>query len=166
MSDEPPKRVTAEALPPMGWAGGWVPWTIALDRSPNIYAVLQDFEAFPSGVRFSLRARFRPGVFDPLGTFPGAPGGPHIAVTFADGRTARVEPPSLGVAQPGDVVLNYHRGSGGSDEWTMVLWLSPLPPVGPRTFNIGWPEKGAPLSSATAEAADLISAAQQAERLW
>jgi hypothetical protein len=38
--------------------------------------------------------------------------------------------------------------------------------AGPLIFNIGWPEKGAPLSSATAEAFELITASQQAERLW
>jgi hypothetical protein len=166
MSDEPPEQVLPELSPPVGFAGGWVPWTIVLDRSADIYALLQDFEAFPSGVRFSLRTRFRPGVFDPLGTFPGAPGGPEIAVTFADGRTARVEPPHMWDPQPGDITFQYHRGSGGQDEWTMTLWLSPLPPLGPLTFNIGWPEKGAPVRAATVEAAELIKAARETQRLW
>jgi hypothetical protein len=149
----------------MGFAGGLVSWTLVLGRSPNIYAVLQDFEAFPSGVRCVLRARFRPGAFDPLGSFPGTPGGAHIAVAFADGRTGTVGPGAR-QTQPGDIVFIYFGGGGSGHEWTMHLWLSPLPPAGPLSFNIGWPEKGAPVTSVMVEAAELVEAAEHAERLW
>jgi hypothetical protein len=164
-SDESPEVVVPVTSPPLGFAGGLVRWTLELGRSSNIYAVLQDFEAFPSGVRFTLRARFRPGVFDPLGSFPGTPGGPHIAVTFPDGRTGKVEPGHR-EPQPGDVLLTYDRGSGGSEEWTMGLWLSPLPPPGTLTFSIGWPEKDAPVTAVMVEARELVEAARSAEQLW
>lgn len=154
-----------DTSPPMGMAGGLVPWALVFERSPNVYAVLQSFETFPSGVRFSLKARFRPGAFDPLGAVPGAPGGPHIEVAFPDGRVGTVTPGTLDPG-PGSVVLRYCRGSGGADEWTMDLWLSPLPPVGPLTFTLGWPEKGAPVASVTVAAEELVDAAKNAERLW
>jgi len=126
-------------------------------------AVLRDFEAFPSGVRFSLDARFGAGVFDPLGAFPGTPGGAHIAVTFADGRTGMVTP--VLYSFPAQVVLSYFSGGGNAKGWTMRLWLSPLPPAGPLTFDIGWPDKGVPVAAVTVDAAELRDAAQQAKRL-
>lgn len=165
MSAASPEPVLQAPSPPMGFSGGLVPWTLVLGRSPNIYAAVRDFEAFPSGVRCVLHARFRPGVFDPLGSFPGTPGGAHIAVTFADGRTGTVGP-GPGASQPDGIIFNYFGGGGSGHEWTMSLWLSPLPPAGPLTFDIGWPEKGAPVTSVSVDAAELIEAAAKAERLW
>jgi hypothetical protein len=165
MGEESPEPIAPVASPPLGFAGGLVPWTLVLGRSPNVYAVLQDFEAFSSGVRCVLRARFRPGVFDPLGSFPGTPGGAQIAVIFADGRTGTVGPGHSG-SRSGGVVFNYFGGGGSGHEWTMHLWLSPLPPIGPLTFTIGWPEKGAPLTTVVVEAGELVDAAENAERLW
>jgi hypothetical protein len=127
-------------------------------------AVLRDFEAFPSGVRFSLNVRFAVGVFDPLGAFPGTPGGAHLAVTFADGRTGMVEPPGY-YLYPAQVILSYFRGSGSAALWTMMIWLSPLPPPGPLTFDIGWPDKGVPITAVTVEAAELRDAARLAKPL-
>jgi hypothetical protein len=120
-------------------------------------AVLRDFEAFPSGVRFSLDVQFGAGVFDPLGAFPGAPGGAHIAATFADGRTGMVKPAGY-YLYPSQVVLSYFSGSGNLAKWTMRLWLSPLPPIGPLTFDIGWPDKGVPITAVAVDAAELHEA--------
>jgi hypothetical protein len=142
-----------------------------LVQTADIYVVLQDFEAFPTGVRFTLRARFRlGGTFDPMpgpgkpSLLPGTPGGPTFAVTFSDGRTGKSEPG--GSLDDPDVILRYFRGSGGSEEWSMAYWLSPLPPPGVLTWHIGWPEKGALGSPVEVEASDLIEAAPRAERLW
>lgn len=165
--------VAPQSGPPLGSAGGLVPWTIVLPRTQDIYAVLQDFEAFPSGVLFTLRARFRPGTFDPRprpgqpSQLPGTPGGPHVAVTYPDGREGKSVPPTgPDVLEPGNVILRYFRGSGGGDEWWMRLWMSPLPPRGPLTWHLGWPEKGAPTTSVEVEGAELIEAARQAQDLW
>jgi hypothetical protein len=116
------------------------------------------FRAFPSGVRFSLDVQFGAGVFDPLGAFPGAPGGAHIAGSFADGRTGMVKPAGY-YLYPAPVVLGYFSGSGNLAKWTMRLWLSPLPPIGPLTFDIGWPDKGVPITAVAVEAAELHEAA-------
>lgn len=133
-------------------------WNLALGDSSIMSAVLRDFEAFPSGVRFSLDVQFGAGVFDPLGAFPGAPGGAHIAATFADGRTGMVKPAGY-YLYPAPVVLGYFSGSGNLAKWTMRLWLSPLPPIGPLTFDIGWPDKGVPITAVAAPAAELHEAA-------
>jgi hypothetical protein len=143
---------------PPGGTGGAVSWNLKLGASSIMSAVLRDFEAFPPGVRFSLDARFGEGIFDPLGAFPGTPGGAHIGATFSDGRTAMVKPPGY-YLYPAQVVLAYFSGGGNAAEWTMGLWLSPLPPSGPLTFEIGWPNKGVPITAVTVEAAELHEAA-------
>ena len=156
-------------FPPAGSVGGWVPWTVVIAQSPDMYAVLQDFEVFPTGVRFTLRARFRPDTFDPIpatgkpSLLPGTLGGPTFAVTFSDGRSGKSEP---GGTADGGVILQYSRGSGGSDEWWMAYWLSPLPPPGPLTWHVAWPEMGTPEDSVVVDARDLIEAANDAQTLW
>jgi hypothetical protein len=135
---------------PPGGSGAPLSWKLALGESPIMAAVLRDFEAFRRGIRFSLDVRFAVGVFDPLGAFPGAPGGAHIAATFADGRTGMVRPTAY-YLYPAQVILRYFRGSGNAAKWTMMLWLSPLPPPGPLIFDIGWPDKGVPITAATVE---------------
>jgi hypothetical protein len=149
--------------PPAG-AGGLVSWHVAFGDSSIMSAVLRGFAAYPSGVRFSLDARFGVGVFDPLGAFPGAPGGAHVAVIFADGRTGMVMPPGY-YLYPAQVILSYFSGGGNTANWTMRLWLSPLPPPGPLTFGIGWPDKDVPITEVTVEAAELRYAALPAKPL-
>jgi hypothetical protein len=134
-----------------------VSWNLTLGDSSIMSAVLRDFEAFASGVRFSLDARFGAGVFDPLGAFPRTPGGAHSAATFADGRTGMVKPIGC-YLYPAQVVLTYFSGGGNAAKWTMRLWLSPLPPPAPLTFDIGWPDKGVPITAVTVEAAELHEA--------
>jgi hypothetical protein len=121
------------------------------------------FEAFPSGVRFSLDVRFGAGVFNPLGAFPGTPGSAYLAATFADGRIGMVKPTGY-YLYPAQVVLSYFSGGGTSAKWTMRLWLSPLPPPGPLTFDIGWPDKDVPITAVTVEATQLCEAALLAKR--
>ena len=94
---------------------------------------------------------------------PGTPGGPTFAVTFSDGRCGKSEP--RGRAD-GGVILQYSRGSEGSDEWWMAYWLSPLPASGPLTWHAAWPEMGTPEDSVVADAAELIETANDAQVLW
>jgi hypothetical protein len=156
-------------MPPRGEAGGSVPWSLELGRSGDLRAVAQDFEAFPTGVRFTVRVQFRPGVFDPRpvhgqpSQLPGTPGGAAIAVTFSDGRWGSARPGSLGEA---DVVLRYFMGSGGAEEFTAQFWLSPLPSAGDLTWRVAWPELGVHDQTITVQADELIKAAGKAERLW
>jgi hypothetical protein len=169
VNGEAPGPAPPHRAPPTGYVGGWVPWTVVLAKSADMYAALQDFEAFPTGVRFTLRARFRPGTFDPIpapgkpSLLPGTPGGPSFAVTFSDGRRGKSEP---GSADDGGVILQYFRGSGGSDEWWMAYWLSPLPPPGPLTWHVAWPEMSTPGDSVVVDSSELIEAAEDARALW
>ena len=169
MNGDATGAAASHRTPPAGSVGGWVPWTVVLAQSADMYGVRQDFEAFPTGVRFTPRARFRPDTFDPIpasgkpSLLPGTPGGLTFAVTFSDGRSRKSEP---GGAADGEVILQYSRGSGGSDVWWMAYWLSPLPPSGPLTWHVAWPEMRTPEDSVVVDSAELIEAANGARALW
>jgi hypothetical protein len=153
-----------------------VPWHLVLLRTSDVYAVLADFEAFPTGVQFAavLRWRPRPGSLDPrtrrhpMIGFGSDGEGPRLGIGFANGRKA-----SFGRhlfqfpdAEPERPVLMPRGGGGGGDEWRMGLWLWPLPPAGPLTFVVDWSEMGVAETSVTADAGDLVAAATKAEQLW
>ncbi len=160
--------------PPPGWMGGFVPWRLLLVRTSDIYSVITDVEAYPTGVQFTIASRFRPGAVDlhprpgrpPMMHF-GQPDGPRFGVGFADGRKTAT---GLGLPRP-DVdpegpVLMPRGGGGGGEEWRMGLWLWPLPPPGPLAFVTAWAELGIEETTVTVQAEDLIAAADRAEQLW
>ena len=152
-----------------------MPWHLVVARSSDVYLVLTDFEAFPSGVQFaaSLRWRPRPGDIDPRSRhLPmmgfGGPDGPRLGVAFADGRKASVGHQFFPRpdAEPDGPLLLPRGGGGGGDEWRMGLWLWPLPPAGPLAFVADWPAMGAAEKKVTADAGELIAASAQALQLW
>jgi len=160
--------------PPQGWVGGWVPWRVVLSHTDDIYALITEVEAFPSGVQFTLASRFRPGNFDlhpgPWREMlhPGQPGGRMFGVGFADGRRAMVGrpfPPPFD-DEPTEPVLTLIGGGGGGEEWRMGMWLWPLPPPGPLTFVASWAEQGQEERATTVDATELINASRRAEQLW
>lgn len=160
---------------PPPWIGGWVPWHVVVMRNANVYAVLTDVHAFPTGALFTVRAWFRPGAFGradgppepPLMMSMGAADGPLIGVRFADGRkTALHQPfPSSGAEPDGPVLTPFGGGGSGAQE-QMVLWLWPLPPAGPLSVGTAWPRGGVEETITTVDGAALVSAANNAEELW
>jgi hypothetical protein len=48
----------------------------------------------------------------------------------------------------------------------MVIWLWPLPPEGPLNLVTAWPRGGLEETTITVDAAELVSAANNAEELW
>lgn len=157
--------------PPPGWTGGWLAWRVELLRSGDLVMFATDFEAFATGVHFTLAARLRPGGHEthpPPMIHPGSPDGPLFGVGLADGRKAmlgvRVPPPPDG--EPDGPVLWPRGGSGGGDEWRMGVWLWPLPPSGPVTLVAAWPAKGVAERAVTIDGAEVARAAERAEKLW
>jgi hypothetical protein len=53
-----PERQPWDGTPP-GWIGGWVPWRILLAQANEAYALLREFQAFPTGLQFTMFAVFR-----------------------------------------------------------------------------------------------------------
>lgn len=159
--------------PPDGWIGGWVPWRVLLHRSDSGLAVLRDFEAFPTGLEFSLVTRLKEDPSEREG-----PGGRHaffalgsglrLGVAFADGRKT-VAGRSLNQQPTGDPsqpVLRPGGGGGGGSTYRLSLWLWPLPPPGPLTWVSHWPDRNLPETSVEVDATILEAAAGEAEQLW
>jgi hypothetical protein len=147
-----------------------------LARNENLFAVLTDVAAFPTGVEFSILARFGPGITnEPPG--PGrrmwmpfhltGPDGPRLGIGSADGRKAVsgiMRPTPLG--EPDHPVLLARSGGGGGDEWRQGFWLWPLPPPGPLLVVISGGGMGIGERSVTLDASELVTAAEHAEQLW
>lgn len=155
--------------PPAGWLGGSVPWRIVLARSEEAYAVLRDFEVFPSGLGFSLVTSFKdqqmqrhadPGLLGLQRT-------PRFGVVFADGRKAVAGPPvTPSETEPNGPILRFGGGGGSGGVRRMGFWLWPLPPPGPLTWVAQWPDQGISEHSVVVDATDVAPAAAQAEQLW
>lgn len=182
--DMPPQPPPVEASepepppwmgPPPGWVGGWVPWHLVIMRNPDVYAVVTDVQAFPSGVLFTLLTRVRPGALPSRAPMPdppllmsmGSTDGPLFGVGFADGRKTAVHAPlpTPGEGSPGPV-LSLCGGGGGGGQERLDVWLWPLPPEGPLSFAAAWPALGLEETVTTVDATELVAAAGTAERLW
>ncbi len=162
----------------LGWIGGWVPWRIVLFKTPDAYAALREFEAYPTGLHFTLVTTMRPEPVEPgvnpmrnmqrMMMFPEA-GGPRFGVMFADGRKvamgARESFPRAN-KEPDHPVLIGQGGGGGGSVWRMGYWLWPLPSPGPLTWVASWEERGIPETSVEVDASVLAEAAREAEKLW
>jgi hypothetical protein len=173
--EPPPVEPMPWMGPPPGWIGGWVPWHVVVMRNANVYAVLTDVQAFPTGVLFALAARFRPGVFGsddgppdpPLMMSMGTADGPLLGVGFADGRKTALHVPSPSPSvEPDGPVLTPCGGGSGSAQEQICIWLWPLPPAGALTLVTAWPRCGIKETTITLDAAELVSAANDAEELW
>jgi hypothetical protein len=174
----PPQRRRIEyrpwAEPPPGWAGGWVSWRFVLLRSPDCYCVVSDFEAFETGVEFSVAARVRPGADlgarrpgPPISRGVGAGEGALLGIGLADGTKAVLGRPFNLHEEPPPGPLLLARGGGGNrEDWQSRIWFWPLPPPGPMRFVMSWPKLNLGDSEVTADANVLIEAAAKAERLW
>lgn len=159
--------------PPIGVIGGWVPWRIVLVRTEHAYALLRDFEAFPTGLSFQLVACFDENVFGPERREPEDPPvtdtRPWIGVRFSDGREAATQRVRGMPTSGGNERRPVSRGRGGTGhpgEWRLGYWLWPLPPPGPLTWFATWPEVGVGEASVEVDASALGPAAVESEQLW
>jgi hypothetical protein len=148
---------------------GAVGLRVMLVQTPDVAVWLHDFAATLDGVAFQLTAARRDVVedTDPFHT-------PHrtrlrFGVAFADGRKAGHDF-LWGADLKGDaateIALTSPGGGGGSTRWTEDKWLWPLPPDGPVTFAVQWPEVGIAETTVEIDAAPLREAAAQAIELW
>ena len=160
--------------PSDGVIGGWVPWRLVLARAEKAYAVLRNFEAYPSGLGFDLVTYFQE---EPRGPrergmhMMARPDGPRIGVLFADGRKAATgsnpsTAPAQGPGDPQQPVLRPRGGGGSLGKWQMSFWLWPLPPPGRLTWIGAWPDVGTDEVSVDVDASVLEAAARETEVLW
>ncbi len=153
-----------------------MPWRIVLFKAPDAFAVLRDFEAYPTGLHFTLFTTMRSEPEEPgaspmrrmhgLMMFPGA-GGPRFGVMLADGRNAALGEPFIrGNKEPDQPGLIGQGGGGGGSVWRQGYWLWPLPPPGPLTWFAAWEERGIAEQSVDVDASVPADAAAEAEKLW
>lgn len=158
--------------PPIGWIGGYVPWRLLHDENSEHCSVITEFEAFPTGVGFSVVTRYRPGSpdADPRTRMSDIrrTDGPRFGVGFADGRKALSSAwfSGSGSEEPVNPVLVAQGGGGGPGEFRMRFWLWPLPPPGPVTFVSAWPARTGKERTVAADSSELVAAATEARQLW
>jgi hypothetical protein len=131
--------------------------------------------AYPNGFEFTVRVHARgPEKFppDPFG-WHGAgrePAEPalRLGVMYADGRRTAT---TAGYPRPSDdpsgrLVLTPGSGGGSEHSWHSSFWIYPLPPEGPVTLVVSWPEQGIPETRGELDGAAIRAAARRAVVLW
>ncbi|HET9731606.1 MAG TPA: hypothetical protein VFP54_02920 [Acidimicrobiales bacterium] len=140
-------------------------------RSADLVLIACDFEAFPTGVAFTLVTKRRPGTYDPQVTWAHqqrlSGGAPEFGIGFSDGGRTRLHQPwGPSDSEPSGPRLSGRGGGGNPEEHRSNLWLWPLPPPGPVTLAARWEEGGIPEQMNTVSGEELIEAASRAEFLW
>lgn len=94
----------------------------------------------------------------------------RFGVLLADGNKATNFDNRLGFrdffTEPESPVLMPRGGGGSEHTWSMRFWLWPLPPDGPLTFVIEWPQFQIPETQASIDAAEIRTAAERARPIW
>jgi len=149
--------------------GGFVPVRPVLARTAEVVVTLEQFEAFPTGVRFELTVVTRRPSRRISGPLWGGRGeGIRLGVAFPDGSKWQGMPrswPGPGET-PSPPVLSMGGGGGNDSEYTHGAWLWPLPPAGPVTFALTWPEQHIDEATVQIEGALFRAAAAEAQQLW
>jgi hypothetical protein len=158
--------------------------SVLLGRTDDAAVGLTHLEAFSTGFRFTLAVRVR----QPRPQF--ARGGLHMLISshvppgvevrledrlllgieYSDGRRAstltdmRLHPGAMTDSE--QLVLIQQGGGGGAHSVDQSYWVAPLPPDGPVTVVLAWPGFGMPESRTTLDAAAILAAAVDSQRLW
>jgi hypothetical protein len=151
--------------PPEGWLGGFVPLRLVLSRAPDTLVTLGWIAAYPTGVELELQVVTRQQRPE-LRSFMGDEDNLRLGVAFADGRKWQGGHPRQWKDTPPGPVLMYRGGSGSDHQYTQGLWLWPLPPPGPVTFALSWPQAGIAESTVQIDGGVLQAAATEAQKLW
>ena len=69
-------------------------------------------------------------------------------------------------SDPGRLVLQQEGGGGNALSHPQDFWVHPLPPPGPVTLVVSWPEHGLTEARAELDGAAIGEAAQRAVTLW
>jgi hypothetical protein len=174
----PPDRLYAPSGP--GWTGSpeqyylpaVLPWTRELARGENAVITLRGVLVWPDSCTLELVSFLRRFSW-------GSVAGTRVAmvpqtfrfgVLFADGRRAthsgwRHQPLVPGRVGDGPV-LQQRGGSGGQFHQQVGLQLWPLPPDGPLTLVVDWPEQGIAETRTELDGTELRAKAADAMEIW
>jgi hypothetical protein len=163
----PPQPLRPKWMPPEGWLGGFVPVRPVLARTEEVVVTLEQVEAFPTGVQFELTVvTRRPGGGISAALQDRSDGGIRLSVAFPDGSKGLSHTWPSPFENPPPPVL-WMGGGGGSDtEYTAQVWLWPLPPAGPVTFALAWPDQKIDEATVQVDGALFRAGAAEAQQLW
>jgi hypothetical protein len=162
----------------LGFVGGWIPWNTTVGYSEKALVILRWAEVFPKGLLFSLHTRFNPrasnmqGVWSERRARPnlGSESGLRLVVQFPDGRsTARSDDPhrqTLGAIGSNEPILVFQGGATSKFESKLAIWLSPLPPPGPLSWRVSWPQLDVLDTITVTDLSDLTQRVAQAHPIW
>ena len=164
---QPPRPAWMAA--PEGWQGGLVPVRPVLARTEEVVVTMEQLEAFPTGVQFKLTVVTRlprGGISAALRDRSG--GGIRLSVAFPDGskRQGFFPPWPSPFENPPPPVLLMGGGGASDTEYTRQAWLWPLPPAGPVTFALAWPEQKIDETTVQVDGALFRAGAAEAQQLW
>ena len=152
-----------------------------LSKEPTLVVTASKFEAYPSGIQFSVHVEghgFVPGRFG----FICSPGNTwhddddprfdtpedifRVGIEFSDGRRWQ------NLIEPDDNTINAQIGGGRS--WhgplhgasTTKFWIGELPPPGILSIHAAWPSVGLEECSAEFDADELLESASEAIPLF
>jgi hypothetical protein len=153
---------------PEGWLGGFVPWRGVVVQTAELLVTLGPMEAFPTGVSVELRVTTRQRSRG-LERRRDLDAHMRFGVGYPDGSKWQGMGPYCPVsreAPPPSPMMWSTGGGGDARHFTHHYWLWPLPPPGPVTFALAWPEANVEEATIQIEGAVLRAAAQEAQKLW
>ncbi len=163
--------------PPRDWVlPAALPWAVKLGEGPLACVALERVRCWPDGVSldlvvFRLRVTRRVDLDVFFWNSPPTPGTLRFGVLFADGRRVtnfdRLDwPAPPRPADSGQPMLQWGGGGGGGFYYQSEVYLSPLPPEGPLTLVVEWPDQQMPETRTELDAAAIRAAAAQALEIW
>jgi hypothetical protein len=159
--------------------------TVLLGRTEDAAVGITQFEAFSTGFRFTIAVRTRRprpalayGGLSALINSYAIPGVEIaledrllLGIEYADGQRASnlqdMGTSRSGAETEGQRMLFFQAGGGGGEHSVdFTYWVSPLPPEGPMTFVLAWPNFGMPESRTVLDSALIRDATQHVLTLW
>jgi hypothetical protein len=171
-----PEHVEHRPPPWSGAPDNVLPVGVALNavlvRTDEVAITITDARAYPTGIAFGVSMVRRvaprpPGDHPFLIHGPGEGGDARFGVGFSDGRRAVFDQRWADPAgDPPAIRIGSSGGGGGGRRWHVRMWLWPLPPEGPLTFALTWPDQGIGETTVEVDSAPLRQAAARAVELW
>ena len=158
--------------PPANELGVPVGSRVLLAKTPSVAVALMDIAAFSTGIEFRLHIRGRPpdGCVDPRGVWRegGVPPDDvlRLGLVFSDGRRVTNGGDFPCTAEPEPPLLIECGGGGDLSSWSSGYWLWPLPPPGVIGIVLEWRAEAIEPTRIGLDAAPLLEAAAQSEKLW
>jgi hypothetical protein len=153
--------------PPMRMLPGVAPTEQLLADTGAITIALGPMLVYPTGVTITLE------ISDPQAEVAASiarewlrevDGGFRLDVSYSDGPSVPVGPPSDRRPDPEKPTLVMRGAEGLGRAQTVEYWLWPLPPAEPLTLSVAWPRRGIAASATRIDGALMRRASTRSRR--